>query len=248
MLLNLSWLSGNFDDRGSMIYGYNIFQSLRGCISLLWHDLHMWISLQINFWWELHLPGLRSSYLKTNPAATLKDLLEKRQSAMSSCMVFPYVCPDLDLNVNIAWQYWLLCWGLFCQLRSTQWCQFEDYLCCVALLLSSISIACLQTATYQEPDWYPSLLFKAILNQMHKKKSNLKGNNAKKRNKTLRLSRKKQGKRTAKIFSRTSSAAGSAFPRIRFFCWRICIHRKMVQTLTEKTYMWALNATDRHKR
>lgn len=88
MLLNLSWLSGNFDDRGSMIYGYNIFQSLRGCISPLWHDLHMWISLQINFWWELHLPGLRSSYLKTNPDATLKDLFEKRQSAMSSYIVF----------------------------------------------------------------------------------------------------------------------------------------------------------------
>lgn len=35
MLLNLSWLSGNFDDRGGMIYEYNIFQSLRGRISAL---------------------------------------------------------------------------------------------------------------------------------------------------------------------------------------------------------------------
>lgn len=88
MLLNLSWLSGNFDDRGSMIYGYNIFQSLRGCISALWHDLHMWIFLQINFQWELHLPGLRSSYLKTNPAATLKDLFKK--TAICNVIIYSF--------------------------------------------------------------------------------------------------------------------------------------------------------------
>lgn len=92
MLLNLSWLSGNFDDRGSVIYGYNIFQSLRGCISTLWHDLHMWISLQINFWWELHLPGLRSSYLKTNPAATLKDLVGEKKKTCNVIMYIFSIC------------------------------------------------------------------------------------------------------------------------------------------------------------
>lgn len=150
MLLNLSWLSGNFDDRGSMIYGYNIFQSLRGCISALWHDLHMWISLQINFWWELHLPGLRSSYLKTNPAATLKDLFEKK--AICNVIIYSFsICMSwfrFKCNYCMAVLVTSLGFILPTKRHSVMSTLGLSLLC--STLLSSVSLTYLQTAKYRE--------------------------------------------------------------------------------------------------
>lgn len=150
MLLNLSWLSGNFDDCGSMIYGYNIFQSLHGCISALWHDLHMWMSLQINFWWELHLPGLRSSYLKTNPAATMKDLFEKK--AICSVIMYSFsICMSwfrFTCKYSMAVLVTLLGFILSTKRHSVMSTLGFSLLC--STLLSSTSLNYLQTAKYQE--------------------------------------------------------------------------------------------------
>lgn len=186
MLLNLSWLSGNFDDRGSMIYGYNTFQSLRGCISPLWHDLHMWISLQINFWWELHLPGLRSSYLKTNPDATLKDLFEKRQSAMSSYIVFSICMSWFRFKCKYCMTILVTLLGFILPVKKHSVMSMLG-LSLLYIILILLYFNNLSTDISTELDWYPSLCFKDILSQMNNKKTpNLKENSTKERNKTLK--------------------------------------------------------------
>lgn len=168
MLLNLSWLSGNFDDRGSMIYGYNIFQSLRGCTSASWHDLHMWISLQINFWLKLHLPGLRSSYLQTNPAASLEDLFGNKAICSVTRYTFSTRMPQCRFKCKYCTTV-LVTWlevTLPAKRHSVMSTLGLSLLC--SPLLFFVSLTYLERAKHQELEQGAPLPFKAVLSHMNK--------------------------------------------------------------------------------